>query len=147
MSNLTSKAQPVFGPDGKVNLEEAASSMVTDAERRPAQILSLAERCREAKLVFAESTKGLGEYYEQFKPAAEKMITDARMCRMTMTAELANIKREAKEVQEFVGSAQYVVTIERMKELVDLAERFVKLSKEQSLPILLDAALKLQVKP
>ena len=138
---------PNEGDKGLVNIEEVAHGVANKAQDRPAQIQSLTERVKEAKFAFEEACKGMGTYYEQFKPQAEKMITDARQCRMTMTAELSNIKREVKDVQAFVESTQYTVSIERMKELLDIAERFVKLSKEQALPVLLDAALKLQVKP
>ena len=129
------------------NMEEAAKKIVMVSEGRPAELLSLAERMTAAKDLFMESVKVMGTVNSAFQPAAEKMITDARQCRYTMATELAIIKKEIKDIQEFVQSTEYTVTVDRMRTLLDIAERFVKLSKEEALPVLLDAALKLQVKP
>jgi hypothetical protein len=109
-------------------------------------LLSLAERCNEAKKVFRESANGLGEYWESFKPMADKMINDARMCRMAMTSELNSIKSEYIEIQKFLGSPNHKEMIANLKELVDLVKTFVELSKQEALPVLLEAVLTLSEK-
>jgi len=130
----------------RFNMEKMASMVASEAELRPQQLLSLAERCNEAKKVFRESSTGLGEYWESFKPMADKMINDARMCRMAMTSELNSIKSEYIEIQKFLGSPNHKEMIVNLKELVDLVKTFVELSKQEALPVLLEAVLTLSEK-
>jgi hypothetical protein len=130
----------------RFNEEKMTSMIASEAEFRPQQLLSLAERCNEAKKVFRESSNGLGEYWESFKPMADKMINDARMCRMAMTSELNAIKSEYTEIQKFLGSPNHKEMIVNLKELVDLVKTFVELSKQEALPVLLEAVLTLSEK-
>lgn len=134
-------------PGGPHFNEEKISAMVAgEAEFRPQQLLSLAERCNEAKKVFRESTLGLGEYWESFKPAADKMVNDARMCRMAMASELNSIKSEYVEIQKFLGSPNHKETISNLKELLELVKSFVELSRQEALPTLLEAVLTMSEK-
>lgn len=134
-------------PGGERFDEEKMSSMIAaEAEFRPQQLLSLAERCNEAKKVFRESTVGLGEYWESFKPMADKMINDTRMCRMAMASELNSIKSEYSEIQKFLGSPNHKEMISNLKELLDLVKSFVELSKQEALPVLMEAVLAMSEK-
>jgi len=132
-----------MGGDPLFHTERIAELVSAEAEFRPQQLLSLAERCREAKKVFEESVHGIGLYQEAFKPAAEKMISDARLCRMAMASELSAIKAEYQEIARFLGSPNHKEMVSNLKDLIGLTEAFVRLSKHSALPSLLDAALKL----
>jgi predicted nucleotidyltransferase len=128
--------------DGMLHVERMAELVSAEAEFRPQQLLSLAERTREAKKVFEDSVHGLCEYQEVFKPTAEKMIADARLCRLAMASELNAIKAEYQEISKFLGSPNHKEMVSNLKELIVLTESFVRLSRHSALPALLDAALK-----
>ena len=139
--NTEEAVQSVPRPEA---LTTSAKLMIKEAEARPDQISALLTKTLEAKEALYAAMNELGETVHGFKHHTNEYSKDLHAFKSSVILDLGAAKKEMADVRKFFLEKEHVTEIERLKEFLDLCDRFKKLKDEGVLDVITDCILKLE---
>lgn len=136
-------AQSVPKPEA---LTTVAKQMIQESEKRPDQITDLLNKTLAAKEALFAAMNDLGQTVHGFKETTDNYSKDLHAFKSSVILDLSAAKKEMADVRRFFLEKDHVTEIDRLKEFLDLCDRFKKLKDAGGLDVITDCILKLEVK-
>lgn len=127
-----------------VALTTQAKIMQKEAEVRPDQLTVLLTKTIEAKEALYAAMADLGETVHGFKKLTDDYSKELHAFKSSVIFDLGAAKREMADVRKFFLEKEHVTEIDRLKEFLDLCDRFKKLKDDGVLDVITDVILKLE---
>jgi hypothetical protein len=125
---------------------ELASEMVKRTDKLNDTSIELAIRVKQAREFIAWSTAHLRTSWLDWMEGANQSLKDTTMFRMAMERETKTAIATCKDVKQFFCSPEYTDAAAKMKEMVELMERFSKLKESGVMDAFADFILKVSCK-
>ena len=125
-------------------LTTVARNMINEAGGRPDQISVLLTKTLEAKEALYAAMNDLGETVHGFKKTTDDYSKDLHAFKSSVILDLSAAKKEMADVRKFFLEKEHVTEIERLREFIQLCERFKALKDAGVLDVITDAILKLE---
>lgn len=127
-----------------IALATQAKVMIKEADARPDQITDLLNKTLAAKEALFAAMNDLGETVHGFKKTTDDYSKDLHAFKASVILDLGAAKKEMADVRKFFLEKEHVTEIDRLKEFLDLCDRFKKLKDEGVLDVITDCILKLE---
>jgi len=125
-------------------LATQAQTMQKEAEKRPDQISELLAKTLAAKEALYAAMNDLGETVHGFKEISDNYSKELHAFRSSVILDLGAAKKEMADVRKFFLEKDHAIEIERLKEFIELCEKFKALKDAGVLDVITDAILKLE---
>lgn len=125
-------------------LATKAKVMIKEADARPDQITELLNKTLAAKEALFAAMNDLGETVHGFKKTTDDYSKDLHAFKASVILDLGAAKKEMADVRKFFLEKEHVTEIDRLKEFLDLCDRFKKLKDDGVLDVITDCILKLE---
>lgn len=125
---------------------ELSAEMAKRTDKLSDNSIELALRVKQAREFLAWSANHMRASWLDWMEEANKAVKDATMTRMALEREAKAIVATGKDTRDFFNGAEYKDAHARMKEMLDLLDRFSEMKKNGTLDAFGDFILKVSCK-
>jgi len=125
-------------------LMSEARTTIKEAQGRPDQIGDLLHKTLAAKEALFTAMNDLGESVAGFKKISDTYASELHAFKSSVILDLGAARKEMADVRKFFLEKEHITEIERLKEFLDLCDRFKKLKDSGVLDVITDVILKLE---
>jgi len=149
--NLSTQEGPVSTPvystkSDEVFDAELGAEMAKRTDKLQDASIELALRVKQAREFIAWSANHMRGSWLDWMEAADKGMKDITMLRMALERESKTAISATKDVRQFFSSSEYLDASVKMREMVELMERFAKLKEAGVMDAFADFILKVTCK-
>jgi hypothetical protein len=125
---------------------QLAEEMVKRTDKLGNATVDMAMQLKQAREFMAWSAAHMRGLWLDWLEETEKTSSKMNLFRMAFDRESKAVTASAKDIKEFFNSSDYIQAHDRLKEMVELMDRFAQLKRDGTLDAFADFILKVSCK-